>query len=113
MESLIAKYGGRQLLAAARDKYESVQTDQAAAKTTTKKAVQDEASTGVAPVKVTGHLQGVRARTGARRQMCAGAHTLPGCLLAQLRPFLSEKLPLLLFRSLTEAWSSVAAMDPK
>jgi nitrite reductase/ring-hydroxylating ferredoxin subunit len=71
LESLIAKYGGRQLLAAARDKYESVRSDQDAVETTPVKQMQDEATAGMTPVKVTGHLQAARGKTGARRQMCA------------------------------------------
>lgn len=80
LETLIAKYGGRQLLAAARDKYELMRSDQGPILVTPAKQTQNE-TTGVdrTPAKVTGHPKPPRGKTGARRQMCAGVPTLPGC----------------------------------
>lgn len=79
LETLIAKYGGRQLLAAARDKYELMQSDQGPIIATSAECTQNEA-TGVdrTPPKVTGYPKLARGQP-ARRQMCAGVSALPGC----------------------------------
>lgn len=79
LETLIAKYGGQQLLAAAREKYGLAPPDKDGVTpidVTPAKRLRPAAA-GMAPIKAAVHTQTQQDQIGAKRQMCVRIHMFP------------------------------------